>query len=327
MILAGDVGGTNTRLAYFETQGGRLKPVIEEVFPSRQQRGLEDIVAKFRAAHRLPIQGAAFGVAGPVRGGQCEAPNLAWVVDSRRLAQELGLEVVQLLNDLEANAHGIAALEPTDFFLLNEGQPEPGSNAALISPGTGLGEAGLLWREGRHVPFPSEGGHADFAPRNKIELELLEHLLGQFGHVSYERVISGPGLYNIYRFLRDTGRGEEPPWLTAEFSLAGADPPAVVTRAALQAASDLCVSALDLFISILGAEAGNMALRVMATGGVFLGGGIPPRIVDRLKGPAFLEAFADKGRMSVLLRKIPVHVILNDKTALLGAARVAAAQL
>jgi glucokinase len=325
MILAGDIGGTNTRLAYFEARQGRLEPVVVQVFPSREHKGLEEIVAKFRAAHDLPVEQAAFGVAGPVRGSICATPNLAWLVDGRRLAKDLGLAAVHLLNDLEANAHGIAALDPADFAVLNEGAPDAAGNAVLISPGTGLGEAGLIWHEGRYRPFPSEGGHADFAPRDDLQVELLRYLLSKFEHVSYERVLSGPGLYNIYQFLRDTGRGEEPAWLADRIGTA--DPPAVITQSALSGESKLCVAAMDLFLSIFGAEAGNLALKVMAAGGVFLGGGMPPRIVSKLREEGFLRAFRAKGRMSELMAAIPVRVILNDKTALFGAGRVAADRL
>jgi glucokinase len=324
MILAGDIGGTNTRLAYFEEHEGRLKSAVLDVFPSREFKGLEEIVAKFRAAHNAPVEHAAFGVAGPVQGCICATPNLAWIVDGSRLAHDLGLTDVHLLNDLEANAHGIGELGPADFLVLNEGDPNATGNAVLISPGTGLGEAGLILEDGRYRPFPSEGGHADFAPCNELQIELLRYLLAKFDHVSYERVLSGPGLYNIYQFLRDTGRSDESPQIAEQMRTM--DPPAVITKAALAGDSALCVAAMDLFVSIFGAEAGNLALKVVSSGGVFLGGGMPPRIVSKLREPAFLEAFRAKGRMSKLLAGIPVRVILNDKTALLGAGRVAADQ-
>ncbi len=321
MILAGDIGGTNTRLAYARVDGGRLRLVAESTFPSRDHPNLEAVLTKFVSAHRLPVRQACFGVAGPVRNGRCEATNLPWVVDSRDLAKQLGLDKALVINDLEANAYGIAVLEPKDFAMLSEGDPDAQGNAALIAAGTGLGEAGLYWDGARHRPFASEGGHATFAPRNDLEMDLLRYLLTQFEHVSYERVLSGPGLLNIYKFLRDTGRGEEPGWL-AERMRRG-DPPAVITQAALEGKSVLCTAALDLFVSLYGAEAGNLALGVLATGGLFVGGGIARNIVQKLKGSTFMTAFTAKGRMKPLLDAMPVRVILNDKTPLLGAARCA----
>lgn len=321
MILAGDIGGTNTRLAFLEEGDGRPIPVAEGTFSSREHASLEAVLGKFIAAHAFPITAACFGVAGPVRHGRCDATNLPWIVDAGQVAQALGVKSVGLVNDLEANAWGIAALEPADFVVLNAGAPDASGNAAIVSAGTGLGEAGLYWDGTRRRPFATEGGHADFAPRNHLEMELLNYLLKQFHRVSYERVLSGPGLLNIYRFLRASGRGEEPPWLAEE--MRRQDPPAVISRAALDGKSDLCVQALDLFVSLYGAEAGNLALKIMATGGVYLGGGIAPRIIRKLQDPVFLNAFTAKGRMKPLVQAIPVRVILNDKTALLGAARLA----
>ena len=322
MILAGDVGGTNTRLAVFDDKGGRLTPTAEATFPSREHGSLESVLRKFNGAHPLPIDRACFGVAGPVRHGRSDATNLAWVVDARLVARELGLQAVGLINDLEANAYGIAALEPNDFAVLNAGAPDAEGNQAIISAGTGLGEAGLTWDGKQHRPFATEGGHSDFAPRNHLEMELLGYLLKQFQRVSYERVVSGPGLLNIYRFLRDTGRGEEPAWLAEK--MRDQDPGAVVSQAAFDGKSDLCVQALDLFVSLYGAEAGNLALKLLATGGVYLGGGIAPKIISKLQDPIFLNAFTAKGRLKPLLQAMPVRVILNDRTALLGAARCAA---
>jgi glucokinase len=322
MILAGDVGGTNTRLAVFDDKGGRLTPTAESTFPSREHPSLESVLRTFNAAHPLPIDRACFGVAGPVRHGRSDATNLAWVVDARLVAGELGLQAVGLINDLEANAWGIGVLERDDLAVLNAGAPDAEGNQAIISAGTGLGEAGLAWDGTQHRPFATEGGHSDFAPRNHLEMELLDYLLKQFRRVSYERVVSGPGLLNIYRFLRDTGRGEEPAWLAEK--LRDQDPGAVVSQAALDGKSDLCVQALDLFVSLYGAEAGNLALKLLATGGVYLGGGIAPKIISKLQDPIFLNAFTAKGRLKPLLQAMPVRVILNDRTALLGAARCAA---
>ncbi len=321
MILAGDIGGTNTRLALFDEKDGRLTSIAEATFPSREHASLEVVLRKFTATHPFPVTCAAFGIAGPVQHGRSDATNLPWIVDSSLLAHELGLKSAGLINDLEANAWGITVLEPQDLIVLNEGIPGASGNAAIISAGTGLGEAGLYWDGRQHHPFATEGGHTDFAARNRVEMELLESLLKHFQRVSYERVVSGPGLVNIYRFLRDTGRGEEPAWLAERMRLQ--DPAPVISAAALKGESDLCVQALDLFVSLYGAEAGNLALKIMATAGVFLGGGIAPKIISKLKEPVFLNAFTGKGRMKPLLQAMPVRVITNDKTALLGAARFA----
>ena len=326
MILAGDIGGTNTRLAFFEGTPDRLTPVVIDVFPSRDHKGPEEIARAFITKHKHTPKAACFGIAGAVRDGQVTTPNLPWVVNAKHIANELGLEEVQLINDLEANAHGIALLAESDFVILNPGIPFPNGNRALISAGTGLGEAGLLaGTHGSYQPFPSEGGHVDFAPRNELEIEMLGYLMGRFEHVSYERVLSGPGLYNIYQFLRDTGRGEEPSWLTD--AIAHGDPSAAIAKSALEGTTGICVQALDMFVSIYGAEAGNLALKMVATGGTFIGGGIAPKIIWKLKDGTFIRAFKDKGRLSRIVSHIPVRVIMNEKTALLGAASRAAAFL
>lgn len=321
MFLAGDIGGTKTNLACFGVEGKHLSSVAAGSFSSREHASLDEIVRQFMSVHHLRVKHACFGIAGPVRHGRCEAMNLAWVVDARQLAGELGIATVTLINDLEANAYGIAALEPKDFVVLNEGAPDGQGNAAVIAAGTGLGEAGLYWDGKQHRAFACEGGHADFAPRNALEIDLLRYLLTQFGHVSYERVLSGPGLYNIYKFLRDTGRGEEPVWLSEE--MRQHDPSAAISRAALEGSCVLCVQALHLFVALYGAKAGNLALTIMAAGGVFVGGGIAPKIIEKLTDGTFMAAFTAKGRMKPVLEAMPVRVILNDKTALLGAARCA----
>jgi len=322
MILAGDIGGTSTRVALFEVEGDRLISRVQTNYPSGKYPGLEAILAEFLDSNPSPIEAACFGIAGPVRQGRVETPNLTWVVDAQLLSRLLELESVTLLNDLESTAYGIAALGVLDFAVLNEGAPIESGSRAVIAAGTGLGEAALHWDGTMHRPFASEGGHADFAPRDALEAELLLHLSRSFGHVSYERVVSGPGLLNLYQFLRDTGRGTEPGWLSER--LRQEDPSAVIATAALEKSSELCVLALERFVSFYGAEAGNLALKVLATGGVFVGGGIAPKILPKLQEPAFLEAFLDKGRYRKLMESIPVKVILNDRTALLGAARHAA---
>jgi glucokinase len=322
MILAGDIGGTNARLAFFDVIDGHFRLVSSSVFPSREYAGLDQIVAKFVDAAKIHPSAACFGIAGPVRNGRVEASNLPWIIESQRLASELKLDKAVLINDLEANAWGIAALDPKDVVALNQVKGNPIGNQAVISAGTGLGEAGMCWDGTKHHVFATEGGHADFAPRNELEIELFRYLSGRYGHVSWERVVSGPGLVNVFHFLRDTHRGTEPQWLTDE--MAHGDAAAAISRAALAGKCALCEQALDLFVSVFAAEAGNLALKVMATGGVYLGGGIAPKMLAKLSGPLFMQAFAGKGRMQPLLEAMPVKVITNDKTALMGAARCAA---
>lgn len=322
MILAGDIGGTNTRLVIVDDRDGTLVPVVQTRVRSREHASLETVLRAFLAEHPHPVTRAAFGIAGPVRRGVCDATNLPWIVDAAHVKLEFGIERVGLINDLEANAWGIPTLSPDDVAVLQVGAPDAEGNLALISAGTGLGKAGVHWDGTRHWPFATEGGHADFAPRNHLEMELLAFLLKQFPRVSYERLVSGPGLQNIYRFLRETGRGDEPPWLTER--LRDGDPNAVISQAALAGESSLCSQALDLFVALYGAESGNFALNVLARGGVFLGGGIAPKILPRLKDPVFLNAFLGKGRMRPVLEAMPVRVILNENTALMGAARYAA---
>ena len=324
MILAGDIGGTSTRLGVFEVAGGRLAPLIEQTYASLKYAGLGEIAAAFMAEHEIKIERACFGIAGPVQHGRVVTPNLPWVVDSVPLARGLGLRTVRLINDLEANAYGIAALAAGDFVTLNEGAPGAAGNCAVISVGTGLGEAGMYWDGQTHHPFACEGGHADFAPRDELEAEFLHYLRAkftEFGHVSYERVLSGPGLREVYEFLRDVKGGREPAWLR-EAMLAG-DPSAAVSNAGLEGRCELCARALDMFVSFYGAEAGNLALKTMAIGGVYVGGGIAPRIIAKLQGPLFMAAFAAKGRMRPLMEAMPVRVIMKETTALLGAARAA----
>ena len=324
MILAGDIGGTNARLSCYRQVNGHFVAVHEDVFASRQYRGLDEIVVKFVSDSGVQPDAASFGIAGPVRHGRVETSNLPWIVDSSRLAQELQLPSVNLINDLEAQAWGIQCLGESDAVPLNKVKETPVGNQAVVAAGTGLGEAGLYWDGHQYQVFACEGGHCDFAPRNELEIELLRYLLTRFGHVSYERIVSGPGLVNVYLFLKDTHRGEEPQWLHDEIT--AGDAGAAISRAALSGKSPLAEQALDLWISIYGAEAGNTALKIFATGGVFLAGGIAPKILPKLSGPLFMQAFLGKGRMQALLEAIPVHVITNEKTGLLGAARYAASR-
>lgn len=321
LILAGDIGGTSTRLAYFDATDGVLKPLAMEHFSSREAGSLAELVDRFAAAQGLVAERACFGIAGPVRQGRVRTPNLPWSVEAAGLAQVLNLPTVELINDLEANAYGIDLLAADDLAVLNPGVADPTGTIAVVSAGTGLGEALAYWDGTAHRPLPSEGGHADFAPRNELEAELLLSLRAEHGRVSTERIVSGPGLRNIYRFLRDGHHLPESP-AVAEAMLQN-DPSAVISGAALAGECSLCGQTLDLFISLYGAEAGNVALRYLATGGIYLGGGIAPKIIDRLRGPGFMMAFTAKGRLSPLLEKIPVRVILNERTALLGAGRCA----
>jgi glucokinase len=325
MILAGDIGGTSTRLAIFEVRGERLVQIESEKFPSRAYDGLDEIVKEFLQHHPAKIEHAAFGIAGPVIKGRVETTNLPWVIEASRLASELVTGSVSLLNDLEANTYGIFELTPKDFAVLNPGSPLEGGNIGIISAGTGLGEAGATWDGTRFIVFATEGGHTDFAPRTEEEIDLLRYGQQQFGaHVSYERFLSGPGLYTLYQFLRDTGRGTEENWLREEMQ--HTDPSAVIGQYGISGKSELCVRALDLFVTLYGAEAGNLALKLMATRGIFVGGGIAPKILPKLQSGAFMEAFTAKGRFTKALSAIPVRVLLNDQAALLGAARYAGLQ-
>lgn len=325
LILAGDVGGTSTRLAYFEADSGELVVRAEGRYPSREHASLYQIVRSFAARHGLKAERACFGIAGPVIGGEVNTPNLPWSIKAAELARELGLPVVQLINDLTANTYGIGCLKDEDLAVVNTGKPDPTGTIAVVSAGTGLGESLAYWDGATHRPLPSEAGHADFAPRNEQEAELLLYLRSAHGRVSYERVVSGPGLVSIYRFLRDTRSIPEDPAVTAAMN--AGDPAAAITAAAIAQRCPLCSKTLDIFVAVYGAESGNAALRFLATGGVYLGGGIAPHILDRLQGPAFMGAFSAKGRLSALVESIPVNVILNDRAALLGAGRAALVKL
>src|SRR5262245_15132560 len=323
MILAGDIGGTKTNLGLFDAAGSALTLRRQHSFPSKRYPGLEAIVDEFLTGSHDPIVASCFGIAGPVIEARSVTPNLPWLVDAAALAANLKLDSVALLNDLEATAHGIGELKPEEFVTLNEGKPRPG-NAALIAAGTGLGTASLFWDGKKHVPSASEGGHMDFSPRNELEIQLLRFMFEQYKHVSFERLLSGPALFRIYEFLRSTGFAPELPQIAERFK--EKDPSAVVSLAAQAGECPMCIKALDMFAEIYGASAGNLALLLKATAGVFIGGGIAPKIIGKLKDGTFMRAFIDKGRLSPLLEKIPVRVIMNDKTALLGAARVAANQ-
>jgi len=321
-ILAGDVGGTKTVLALVEPRDSALTLVRQDKFHSAEFPTFEGVVAKFLAGGpRVPIGAACFGVAGPVMNGRVKTTNLPWQLDEQRLAAEIPAPRVRLLNDLVAMGEGVLALPAASFLTIQAGQ-ERGGVKALIAAGTGLGEALLDWDGTRYVVEGSEGGHTDFGPRNDLEDGLLKFLRKESGHVSYERVISGPGLFNIYRFLRSIGSASEPAWLRERIE--NGDPSAVVSEVGMKGENPLCVQALEMFVSIYGAEAGNLALKTLAVGGVIIGGGIGPKIREKLASDTFREAFCDKGRFSGLMATIPVRLALEPNAPLLGAARVAA---
>ena len=322
MLLAGDVGGTKTALAVFSAERGPRQPLAKATFSSGRYPSFEAVALEFMQSVRVPVDRAAVGVAGPVVDGRVTGTNLPWDLDEIELQESLKLRSVRLLNDLEAIANAVPILSKDDVATLSAGQPEAQGAMAVVAPGTGLGEAFLVWDGSRYLACPSEGGHTDFGPNSSLQVGLLRYLQERFGHVSYERVCSGMGLPNIYAYLRDSCHVEEPPWLAERLS-AASDPTPIIVSAALDEASpcQICAVTLDAFVAILGAEAGNLALRVLATGGVYLGGGIPPRILPALRGARFLRAFQGKGRLSYVVASMPVHVILNPEAGLLGAAR------
>jgi len=322
LLLAADIGGTKANLALFRPGSGGLVSVREAAERSADYPDVSALVGAFLGDDAEVVAAACLGVAGPVRGGRAVAPNLPWSVVAEELEATLTLPVVTLVNDLVATALGIAELPPEGVAVLQEGNPDPAGNAALIAAGTGLGEALLVRRGADLVPTASEGGHASFAPTCDLEVELLRFLTAEFGTVSAERVVSGPGLRNVYRFLTATGRAPESARVRER--MGSEDPSAVVSAEALQGADEACSRALELWLRAYGAEAGNLALKALATAGVYLGGGIAPKILPKLRERVFLDAFRGKGRLSGLLADMPVRVILDPKTALYGAARCAA---
>lgn len=319
MILAGDVGGTKSNLALIDLKDGRPTITRFASFVSREFSGLDAVAAAFLNGNR-EITSACFGVPGPVVEGTVRITNLPWLLNVITLQAELKLKTVYLINDLEAAAYGLSLLAPEDLLVLNAGTPRPAANAALLAAGTGLGESLLYWNGQRRVPVATEGGHTDFAPNGDLQFELLRYLSSNFGgHVSWERVVSGPGLFNIYSFLKDTGRGTAEPWLAEHMQTA--DPAAVISEAALGGKSEICVQALDILVAAYGAEAGNLGLRALARGGVYVGGGVAPKIAKKLQDGTFMKAFLDKGRISDFMPQLPVYVVMNEKTPLFGAAQ------
>jgi glucokinase len=320
MILAGEIGATRTRLAAFDKEGSRLKVVVEKTYQSQEHGSLSEIIAAFIQAEGIAVHSACLGVAGPVRRGRSKISNLPWLIDSRDLAKQLKLDSVGMINDLEAYAYGIDGLDSKDFVTLNAGSEDAEGNRAVISARTGLGVAGLYWDGYRHHPFACEGGHSDFAPRNALEMELLAYLQKKYGRISYERLLSGPGIKNIYDFLRDARKADEPQWLKDQIA-AAPDPPAVISQLAQEGKAAICDQTLSIFVSIYGAETGNCALNFLSTGGIFIGGSVAAKNVSKMKDPIFMKSFLDKGRMVDLLKEIPVTIVLNDDSGIIGAAR------
>jgi glucokinase len=320
MILAGEIGATKTRLAAFETEGNKLTTVVEKTYMSQQESSLPTIITNFVKTEGIPVHSACFGVAGPVRGKTSKISNLAWTINADELAALLKLKSVGLMNDLEAYAYGIDGLESKDFVTLSEGAEDPVGNRAVISARTGLGVAGLYWDGFRHHPFACEGGHSSFAPGNELEIELLQYLHKKHGRVSCERVLSGPGVKSIYDFLRDTKTEQEPDWLKDQLASAP-DAPALISQLALQKKAAICERTLAIFVGVYGSQTGDCALMFMSTGGIFIGGSIAAKILPLMQAPVFMQSFLAKGRMESLLKDIPVKIVLNDNSGMLGAAR------
>jgi len=321
VVLAGDIGGTKTNVGLFVMGKKRPEPLVIQSFASREAPHLENLAERFLKSHPTPISSACFGIAGPVINGRCKTTNLPWVVSETLMKSRFHWRHVRLLNDLAATALAIPLLRRSERVSLNKGIMQKKGNLALLSPGTGLGQAMLAYQDGEYAPLSSEGGHASFSPTTEAEIELWRYLRNKYDHVSVERVLSGPGLVNIYSWLRDSGRFKEPLWLKA--LMKEGDRAKAISESALRKRHALCVESLHLYVSMLGSAAGNLALTSLAVGGVYLGGGIPPKILPALKQGGFLKAFLAKGRFSDFLPRIPVHVILNDKAALLGAAQAA----
>ncbi len=330
MILAGDVGGTKVHLALYSFAAGQLGLEREYKFPSSDYGALDEVVKEFLAQAgdaKEEIIAACFGCPGPVRDGRLKLTNLPWTLDERELEKSVGIEHIFLINDLEANGYGIPELAPDKVFTLMKGDPAGVGHRGLVSAGTGLGEALLIWdpKTQRHRPLPSEGGHCDFAARNDKEIALLDYLRRTLkGRVSFERVVSGLGIKNVYAFLRDDQKMDEPAWLSERME--NEDPNAVIGECGEDGSSEICAETLRMFVSAFGAEAGNVALKVLAMGGMYLGGGIAPKILKTMETGEFAKAFLDKGRLSPLLEAVPVRVILDDSCALLGAAAFAEAR-
>jgi glucokinase len=321
MILAGDIGGTKTQLAIFNSNALPFSPTIEATFASRDYDTLESVISGFLKKTCIQVDMICLGVAGPVIEGRAELTNLPWVVSEEQLCSTFNVKTSLVINDLMAMACAVPGLEPGDFLVLNEGNAVKEGNIAVIAPGTGLGEAFLVWDGFRYVAYSSEGGHTSFGPVTPREIELLQYIHDKFGYALFEKVCSGPGIFNIYRFLKERGYGEEPEWLRDRINgVEDAVPEIIAAAMNRDNPCRLCVDTLKLFASVLGNEAGNMGLKFMAINGVYLGGGIVPRILPFLKDDAFGNSFRCKGRMSDLVSGMPVRAILHPAPALYGAA-------
>ena len=314
-VLAGDIGATKSNLALFKVEGGNVASLQEAQYKSQEYKNIIELTNTFIKNIPLP-DSICFGVAGPVLNGHAKLSNIMWEIDSNELSNHFGVKNVQLINDLEATAYGLAMLTEKDIAVIHKGNDAAVGNAAVIAPGTGLGEAGIYWDGNYYHPFATEGGHCDFAPRNQFDFELYNFLQKKFGHVSWERLVCGPGIVNIYDFLRDEKKREEPEWLKEKYK--NGDAAAVISQHVKQ--SEICKETMQLFIRYLAYESANLVLKLKATGGLFIGGGIAPQIVSLFENNVFYSSFCQSGRLNYLLEKVPVKIILNTKTALLGAA-------
>ena len=322
MILAGDTGGTKTRLALYEQIGGKFVRQQTETFSSPDYASLEEIIRNFLAKNHVTVKQACFGVPGPVVDGRAVSTNLPWLTDERHITRTLGISSVRLVNDLVATTSSLPFLSPADLLTLHPGLPTGKETTfGVVAPGTGTG-VGILYKNGEQfLPLPSEGGHADFAPNTPVEIELLQYLRQKFGRVSYERLLCGPGLVNIYNFLKDSGAAPEPPELAKK--MREENPAAVISTIGQSGEFEICVQALDIFVSVLGAKAGSLTLTMLTTGGIYLGGGIPPKITQKLLDGTIIKAFLNKGRLSDFVKSVPLYVIRDDHAALLGSAYLA----
>lgn len=316
-VLSGDIGATKTRLAVVDVSGIQPRIEREVTYPSRSYASFDTLLGEFLSGNEKPSF-AAFGIAGPVQGREARTTNLPWHIDADALQSRFGFARCTLLNDLEAIAWGLPALGAEDLLTLQVGVPDACGNAAVIAAGTGLGEAGLYWDGEAHRPFATEGGHSSFSPSNEMDIALMRYLQQRYSHVSWERVVSGMGLLSVHEFLSVYRQVAVPQWLSEQ--MRSGDAAAAISQAALSGQDDICLEALTWFVRLYGAEAGNLALKVMSRGGLYLGGGIAPKILPLLQEDGFLDAFLDKGRMRPLLEAMPVRVILNDCTALYGSA-------
>jgi len=321
-VLAGDIGGTNTRLSIFTVSAAGLETVAAARYPSQNYAALSDILLEFLATQQSPLDATCLGIAGPINGHTARVTNLPWQVDATAISKQFDCGTVSLLNDLQAAAWGLRTLQADDFQTLQAGDDNATGNAAIIAAGTGLGEAGLYFDGNQQHPFASEGGHTDFSPQTELDTAVLRFLARQYAHVSWERVLSGDGLVNLHACLSELRQRAIPEWL--QQAMREGDPAAAISEAAQQGRDAICVESLGLFVHLYGVEAGNLALKTMATGGLYIGGGIAPKILPQLQDGTFIEAFRAKGRMQALMERIPVRVILNTKIALRGAAVYAA---